>query len=168
MLLAGDKPTLRRFYKNHHPRLLSYIASRVKTREDAEEIAQDAFLSFLDSLPLFSFRASLWTFLVSIARHEIADYFRRLYAKKAIKYVPFVDQIYTKPLYSADQTAQAFNAAIIKLTPKHQTIILWKYEDGLSIKQIAGRLGISLKAAESRLFRARQAFKLTYNDQNID
>ena len=35
----------------------------------------------------------------------------------------------------------------------------WKYLDGLSVVEIAARLGVSTKAAESRLTRAREAFR---------
>ena len=35
----------------------------------------------------------------------------------------------------------------------------WKYIQGLSVREIAARLGVSSKAAESRLTRARQAFR---------
>jgi RNA polymerase sigma-70 factor (ECF subfamily) len=161
-LLSGDKKEFRRFYRRNQPRLLAYVLVRVKTREDAEEIVQDVFLGFLDALPLFGYRSSLWTFLVSIARHEIADYFRRLYAKRAIRYVPFVEQLYREPMLSADETVELLERALLKLKPLERELIVWKYEEEMSVKDIAGKLGIGVKAAESKLFRARQAFKAAY------
>ena len=161
-LLCGDKKALREFYRNCHPRLLAFVSGRVKRVEDAEEIVQDSFLGLLDSLPLFSFRSSLWTFLVSIAKHEVADYYRRLYAKRAIKYVPFVDQIYTEPVYSANETVELFYKALKKVSIAERDLLLWKYEDKLSVKEIAARLGVGVKAAESKLFRARKSFRSAY------
>lgn len=161
-LLAGDKKALRVFYRKNYPKLLSYVRARVRTEKDAEEIVQDTFLGFLDSLPLFSFRSSLWTFVISIARHEIADYFRKLYAKRAIKYVPFVDQVYHEPLLSGDETRRWFEETLRRLKDEEKKILLWKYEEGWSVREIADNLGVSLKAAESRLFRARKAFQLAY------
>jgi DNA-directed RNA polymerase specialized sigma24 family protein len=38
----------------------------------------------------------------------------------------------------------------------------WKYLDRLSVQEIAGRLGVQTKAAESLLTRARQAFRAGY------
>lgn len=163
-ILAGDKRAFKRFYRNHKDRLLSYVTARVKSSQDAEEIVQDSFLGFLDSLPVFNHRSSLYTFLVSIARHEIADYYRRLYAKKALKYVPFVDQIYTEPLYNPHETRELFDQALKKLKTEDRNLVLWKYEDHLSVKEIAAKLDTTVKAAESKLFRARQAFKLAYNE----
>lgn len=163
-LLAGDRRALKKFYLSYRPRLLAYTSGRVRLREDAEEIVQDAFLGCLDSLPVFSFRSSLWTFLVSIARHEIADYYRRLYAKRAIKYVPFVEQVYSEPMLAADETAELFEKALTRLRPVERKLIVWKYEEELSVKEIAKRLGVGIKAAESKLYRARQSFKEVYVD----
>lgn len=161
-LLSGNKRALRRFHRQYYKRLLAYVSGRVRTREDAEEITQDSFISFLDSLPMFGFGSSLWTFLVAIAKHEIADYFRRLYAKRAIAYVPFIEHIYREPMHSADETAELFYQAMEKLTRKERRLLLWKYRDGLSVSEMAQRLGTGVKAVESRLFRARQSFKVAY------
>ena len=162
-ILAGDPRALRIFYKAHKPKLHAYIISRVKTPEDAQELVQDTFLSFLDSLPLFSFRSSLWTFLVSIARHEIADYYRKIYAKRAIKYVPFVDRFYVEPLYEAEETRELFDQTLKQLKPIERQLIEYKYDFKWSVKKIAQAMEITPKAAESRLFRARKNFQLAYN-----
>ncbi len=163
-LMRGDKRVLRAFYGENYPKLMAYVAARVRTKEDAEEIVQDTFLGFLDSLPVFSFRSCLWTFLVGIARHEVSDYFRRLYAKRAIKCVPFLEHLYSEPVYSAEETVELFNAVMKRVSAREREILLWKYEDGLSVKEIAQRLGVGMKAAESRLFRARRSFGVAYEE----
>lgn len=161
-IVAGNKKAFHSFYYKYQPRLLSYVMVRVKTKEDAEEIVQDAFMGFLDSLPLFNFNSSLWTFLVSITRHEISDYYRKLYAKKAIRYVPFLNQIYSEPMLSMNETRYFFDQALKKIDKAEKQIILWKYEEKLSVEEIAEKLGTTIKATESRLFRARKAFQMAY------
>ena len=98
-LRRGEKGTLRRFYKETQPKLWQWVVSRVQNEQDADEIVQDSFLNLLDSLPIFQGKSSLWTFLVSIAKHEVYDYWRKKYAKKAILTIPFADHIYTEKLY---------------------------------------------------------------------
>lgn len=44
------------------------------------------------------------------------------------------------------------------LLPVHRTVLLLKYLDDTSVSDIAKHLSITLKSAESRLFRARRAF----------
>ena len=45
------------------------------------------------------------------------------------------------------------------LPPRYATVLEWKYVDELSVQEIASRLGLGLKAAESLLTRARRAFR---------
>ena len=143
---------------------MGYIVKKVSNPRDAEEIMHDAYLGFLDSIPLFQGKSKLYTFLVSITRHEIADYYRKRHAKKAINYVPFIDTGYTQDLFTAKETREQFNKALQQLLPEERKLILWKYDRELSVKEIATKLDISVKSAESRLFRARKAFQVIYSE----
>ena len=156
---------LRRFYKRTQPRLMAWVMVRVKDEKDAEEIVQDSYLGLLDSLPLFRGKSSLETFLVSIAKHEVMDYWRKMYAKKVIQTLPYADHFYAEKLYSGAETAAAIEGVYGKLKAREVQILKWKYEEEMTIVEIARKLEISLKAAESRLFRARQAFRLVYADE---
>ncbi|MBI2010518.1 MAG: hypothetical protein HYS86_05105, partial [Candidatus Chisholmbacteria bacterium] len=60
-ILRGEKRAFGRFYRREKAGLLGFIATRVGNFEDAQELVQDTFLAFLDSLPLFSFRSGLRT-----------------------------------------------------------------------------------------------------------
>ncbi len=164
-LRQGDKSALNQFYQQTYSKLSSYISSRVDNPKDAEEITQDTYLSFIDSFPLYRSQSCLYTFLISIAKHEIADFWRRAYAKKAILTVPFMDQLYTEPLYSSAHLGQTIISVYQKLLPQEVQILKFKYEQGFDLQTIASKLNISLKAAESRLFRARQSFKYAYLNQ---
>lgn len=164
-LRGGDKEALRQLYKEQAPKLLAWMESRVKMREDAQELVHDTFLSFIDSLPLFQGNSSPMTFLIAIAKHEVADYWRKKYAKKAILTVPFMDQVYTEKLYSARETEKAVERAYQTILPEERLILVMKYEDNRTVAEIAEKLEISIKAAESRLFRARQAFQRAYGSE---
>ena len=98
-ILENDKKAVNIFYKTYQKRLLSFILRKVDNQKDAEEIWQDTFISGLDSLPLFSFRSSLFTWLCSIARHEIADFYQRKKIKTIVfSRFPFLKKIVDKAL----------------------------------------------------------------------
>jgi len=158
----GDKRAFNAFYKKTHKKLTAYVLGKVRNAGDAEEIVQDAYLSFLDNLPLFRGKSKLSTFLFSITRHEVLDYWRKKYAKKAILTVPYVDHIYTEKLYSSALLNDEIERVYERMTNDQVIILRLKYEDGFSLIQIAKRLMISVKAAESRLYRARKAFQKAY------
>jgi RNA polymerase sigma-70 factor (ECF subfamily) len=161
-LLAGDRRAFRRFYESTKNQVMGYARQRVDSVKDAEELVHDAYLAMLDSLPLFRGKSTVKTFLMSILRHELADYWRKRYAKSAIKTVPFVDQVYTERLYSAKKTALVIERVYGQLQPWERKVLRLKYEEGLSVKQIARMMDWTVKAAESRLFRARRSFQLAY------
>ena len=161
-LLAGEKAAFEQFYKQTSKQLLGYAVKKTASMKDAEEIVHDTYLSLLDSLPIFEGKSSLKTFLISILRHELSDYWRKRYAKKAIRTVPFMDQVYTEKLYSAKQTALAIKRAYEQLKPWEKKVLKFKYEEGMSVRRIAKHMGWSIKAAESRLFRARRSFKMVF------
>ena len=168
-ILSGDEAALRTLYQVITPKLRSYFLSKLDSTQDAEELMQDTLLAFLDALPLFNHQSSVWTFIVGIAKHEVADYYRKRYAKKVIKSMPLLSELYDQQLHSSDETALELRLAIKRvyeqLAPKQKLILQLKYEQGLSITAIARAMGISPKATESLLFRSRLAFQKAYTAQ---
>ena len=79
-----DKKEARRFCLEWRPRLMRFVAQKVGRHEDVEEIAQDTLMSVLVSLPRFKGKSKLSTFVFAIARHEIADFYRKQKIKKGI------------------------------------------------------------------------------------
>lgn len=163
-ILAGDEELLHRFLQEYRPRLLFFIKRYVEDPQDAEEIVQDALVSVLDSLPLYSARSKLFTWACSIARHEISDFYR----KKRVKSVLFSRFPAAKTLADAALgpeeilTRKEFEAKIkrcfSRLSEGYGEVLRLKYIEGRSVEEISKSLGESFKTVESRLFRARQAF----------
>jgi len=164
-ILRGERRAFEEFYRKEKKKLEYFVLGKVGNRADAEEIVQDSFLGFLDSLPLFSFRSSLKTFLYSVARHEVADYFRRKYAKKALKYVPIVGELVSRELNTTWELSEKIDRVYGEMVPRMAKVLQMKYEEGLSVKEIARNLKISVKAAESKLFRARKEFQLAFEEE---
>jgi len=167
-ILQGDKKTINRFYQTFKPKLLRFIDQKVGARKDAEEILHDTLLSALDSLALFKFKCTLLTWLKVIAKHEIADFYR----KKKIKTIVFsrfpfleklVDQALGPELALQEKELKAKIAKTFKnLSEGYCQILRLKYMEGLSMAEIASKLGKTVKAVESQLFRARLAFQKEY------
>lgn len=58
-------------------RLLAFVESRVGRRAASEDIVQEAFIGFLNSLPNFDGRRSLESYLFSICAYKLTDHLRR-------------------------------------------------------------------------------------------
>lgn len=161
-LKSGDRRAFEQFYQQTYKELYVHVLDKVGVKADAQELTHDAYLSFLDSLPMFHENSSLKTFLYSIVRHEVADFFRKKYAKKVILTVPFMDHIYTEKLYSSALLNDEIERIYSQLSSDYVVILRLRFEDELRVAQIASKLKLSLKATESRLLRARKAFQKAY------
>jgi RNA polymerase sigma-70 factor (ECF subfamily) len=69
-------------------RLLAFVESRLRNRATAEDVVQDTFVGFLNSLPNYDASRSLESYLFSIAAHKLTDYLRREGRRPAVPLVP--------------------------------------------------------------------------------
>src|SRR3989338_7773982 len=83
-LLGGEEQALQEWVREYEPRLWRFVVKKMK-QEDAQEVVQDTLLAALDSLPVWSGKSSLFSWLCGIARHEIADFYR----KRRLKTIAF-------------------------------------------------------------------------------
>jgi len=161
-LKRGDRVAVKDWYQLYYPRLLRHISSKVAKATDAEELTQDTFMSCLKHLPLFRGESSIWTWMQRIAHHEVADYYRKMYAKKAIRALSLDELLLAEPISDAHETSQKVTAALAQLSGNYRELLLLKYVDRKKVEDIAKQFGRSIKSVESDLFRARQAFKQAY------
>lgn len=169
-VLEGKKGAATRFYKQFAPKLRRYLAMKLPEGE-IEEILQDSFLSAFDSLPLYRGEASLSSWLISIARHEVADFYRKKYVRLAVEQTsPLFENMVSETMspefvYEKEKLEKKFFKVYHKLTKQYQDILSYRYELSMSVKEIAERMDLSFKATESLLFRARLAFRTEYETQ---
>lgn len=167
-VLAGEKGAASEFYKTYSSFVKNYLLTKLPGREDAEEITQDVFMSALSSLPLYRGEASIKSWLFAIARHEVADYYRKRYVRKMVERTsPIFDDLLADlntPEFELKKRKlrSKFMRAYRSLNKKHRDALSYRYELGMSVKEMAGEMKMTLKATESLLFRARKAFATAY------
>lgn len=163
-ILRRDRRALHAFYQTYTPRLARYIQAKVGLKEDAEEILQDALMACLEALRDFQAKSSLETFLFSIASHKVVDFYRRRHLKQVVfSRLPQLE-VLISPLLNPEEELdvtlfkEKINRVMAALLPHYRQILIFKYLDNLSVGEIAGKLAITFRSAESQLFRARKAF----------
>jgi len=161
-LKSGNAKAVREWFGLYHDRLFQFVASRVSIEKDIEELTQDTFLGCLKHLPLFRGESSIWTWMVRIAQHEVADYYRKRYAKKFIHALPLSELLPFNDLSDTHEIALKVRQVLAQMAKEEREILLMKYVDGKRVKQIANELGRTAKSVESILFRARNEFRQLY------
>ncbi|SRR5258708_7690854 len=162
-LKKGEKHAVHAWYREFSPKLRSFFRTKVKHEADVDELTHDTFLSCLSSLPLYRGESSLYSWMLSIARHELADYYRKLYAKKVIAALPLGDQLLDAVSHEIPAMQSVVTTVLAKLPEAISELLALKYIDKLSVEAIASNLSVSPHTIQSRLYRARNAFKKAYD-----
>ncbi|MCG2691989.1 sigma-70 family RNA polymerase sigma factor [Microgenomates group bacterium] len=154
--------------EKYRQRLTKFVAKKVDNFMDVEEIVQDTLISAMDSLPTFKGKSSEFTWLCAIARHEIGDFYRRKKIKQIVfSRLPWLKELVDEALgpelaFQELETKTRILKTFKNISEGYHQILRLKYIEGLSMKQIAHKLNLTVKAVESRLTRARLAFQLEY------
>lgn len=74
---SGDSDAWSDLISRYEGRLLAFVESRIGRRAASEDIVQEAFVGFLNSLPNFDGRRPLESYLFSICAYKLTDHMRR-------------------------------------------------------------------------------------------
>ncbi len=73
----GDSRAWETLISRYEGRLLAFVHRRLRDRSASEDVVQETFVGFLNSLPNFDDRRELQTYLFTIASHKLTDHLRR-------------------------------------------------------------------------------------------
>jgi RNA polymerase sigma-70 factor (ECF subfamily) len=73
----GDQRAWESLITRYEGRLLAYVQRRLRDRATSEDVVQETFIGFLNSLPHFDDQRELQTYLFTIASHKLTDHLRR-------------------------------------------------------------------------------------------
>jgi len=163
--LAGNQSAYADLIKRHQRFVFTLALRFAKTREDAEEIAQDCFIKAYRSLGTFQRNSKFTTWLYSIVYTTSMTFLR----KKRVE----TDSIDDENTYvqlenhggydvnDAENKSRSYylNQAIAQLLPDDATIITLFYKGEQSLDEIGAAMGIEPNTVKVKLFRARQRLK---------
>src|SRR6516164_5919168 len=73
----GDSQAWAGLIARFEGRLLAFVERRIRDRASSEDIVQETFVGFLNSLPNYDDQRELQTYLFTIASHKLTDHLRR-------------------------------------------------------------------------------------------
>jgi RNA polymerase sigma-70 factor (ECF subfamily) len=73
----GDTTAWERLIERYEGRLLAFVERRLHDRSAAEDVVQETFIGFFNSLPNYDEQRDLQTYLFTIAAHKLTDHLRR-------------------------------------------------------------------------------------------
>ncbi len=145
----------------NHARFLAFLERRVGSRDDAEDILQEAFVRSLEHTPSLESSTSATAWFYRVLRNAMTDYFRRKDSRtRALDRLAAETDQADRP----DSELEALICGCVlslldTLKPEYAAAIRRVDLDGLSVRSYAEEAGITPGNGGVRLHRARQALR---------
>ena len=164
-ILRKDRKATAEFVARYTDEVYGYIRSRLFPRYDVvNDLVQDVFLAAWESLERYRGTGSLQAWLLGIARHKVESYYRtQLQAPAPIDNLPMEleprstvrisDQLEQKQMQK--KTWEVMSS----LPERYRLVLIWRYWDKASAREMAMKTGKTEKAIERLLARARAEFR---------
>jgi len=154
-------------WTNIHGKLFGYISKHTKSKEDVNDIIQDTFIKVKTNIDGLKNPAKVESWIFQIARNTMNDFFRK--QKKSFKIDENADETnIEEDSFSEDDSkvkiqTQHFSEyagfVVSELPEKYRIAVHMADIEGLSMKEVAERLDISVSGAKSRVQRGRKMIK---------
>ena len=166
LVLAGNQSVYADLVKRHQRYAFTLALRFTKSREDAEEVAQDCFVKAYKNLSAFQRQSKFTTWLYSIVYTSAMTFLR----KKKLKTDSMDDDAVFSQVNlvasdlkpdSTEQKSRSYyvNLAINQLLPDDATIITLFYQGEQSLEEIAAVMQMETNTVKVKLHRARHRLK---------
>lgn len=153
------KTTFNEIYENYHQDIYRFVFYMVKDKQLCEDLVQETYIKILQSYSTFRGESSRKTWLLSIARHVVIDYFRSQKSKR--KYfldlfnwsekgesiqdqLPLPDEIVLKN----EEIRKVFHF-LDKCTEDQKSVLILRFVQSLSIQETAEVLNFTISKVKT-------------------
>jgi len=164
---SGSQRYVGELYRRYSSKIFRRSISLVKDQAAAEDITHDIFMKILYSLSSFKGNSKVSTWIYAISYNFCIDYLRKTkkarfnqneYESYEGTQIDYVDSMEELQQIKSERLKDVMETVPIE----DKMILLMKFQDGFSIKQIQEILNISESATKMRIKRAKEKVKKVY------
>lgn len=165
-ILSKDRKATAEFVDRYADHVYGYVRRRLIPRADLiDDLVQEIFLAAWENLDKFRGDSPLRSWLLGIARHKVEDHYRK--RLREIQLEEEEEDLESEPESADDleealakrQIGQRTQGILATLPERYSVVLLWRYWENRSLRDIAVQIGKTEKGVERLLARARQQFK---------
>lgn len=156
-----EKLTYEQMYREYQPKVTSYIRGKVNNASDVEDLVSKVFIKILEKYDTFDeTKASLSTWIYTIAGNTVIDFYRvhKIHAE--------IDETFSYEESGFDsilkeETLEELANALEKLDERSRDLIILHYYSGVTLREIAARMGMSyanVKIVHNKALKQLQAY----------
>jgi len=174
-LRRRDPDVLDRLIEQYQHRLLRYLVYLTGNREFAEDLFQETWMRVLERGNQYNGRSRFDTWLFAIARHLVIDASRK---KTTLSLEALTEpQEGSTPLEFAGngpspyesldrrETGRRIGAALTHLEAAQREVVMLRFQEDMSLDEIAQVTGAPLSTVKSRLYRGLEALRPVLSEE---
>lgn len=150
----GGKDAFRLIYEKYVDSLMSLAANLLVDKNDAEDVVQDVFISFVESIESFRLTGTLKGYLVTCVANRSRDYLRKNRRQRAATESQSEQKVVSikTPLRLAMDSEEMLklSRALTELPYEQRETIVLRLHGGMRFRQIARLQNVSVKTVQSR------------------
>ena len=170
-LKAGDQAALEEAFNLYSAKLYNVADKILGQAADTEEVIQDVFLSVYRKAKMFQGNSQFSTWLYRLTVNAALGKIRRAKKRKEVEYEEFLPKFHNdgrhavRPVidwsdtldrkYRQKEIQQLISSALAELKPVDKSVVVLSDLEGMSDKEIAATLELTVSAVKTRLHRAR-------------
>lgn len=140
----------------------------VQNTDTAEDLTQEIFIKIFMKINSFKAESHFSTWVYSITHHTCIDYIRKnkknLYEQLTAELAEAIEEDQNED-DTIEFSFEKFDKMLKEMEPETRTIIILKYKQNLSIKEMQDHLKIGESAIKMRLLRAREKMRKYLNEE---
>jgi RNA polymerase sigma-70 factor (ECF subfamily) len=157
----GKKAAIAEIYHRYVDSIYQYVRLRVGDKQSAEDITSTVFTTLIESIAKGNApQKSLRGWLFQVARHKIYD----TYGKQSNLPLETIDQMESMDAnpeaeFGKNLTRETIRRVILQLSPDQQEIILLRFDQQLSLKEVADIMNKNVNTVKALQLRAVQRLR---------
>ena len=176
---AGDQAAFGVLVKRYQQKAYGIALSMLRDADDAMDVTQEAFIKVHRYLDNFKGSSSFYTWLYRITVNLCIDHIRKNKKAPTVEYEDAMDHDEAQggellpstmdmdPGRNLDrrELREMIDRALETLSPTHRAVILMREVEGLSYREMAEVMEVSMGTIMSRLFHARRRMQVALLEQ---
>ena len=167
LLTLNDEAAFSELYVRYKDKLYYFCLHLLKSKEEANDIVQEIFIRIWESRNFINPDLSFSSFLYTMARNRILNYFRDIDIDEKVKEILATQKVTEeeaidpKIIYTEYQVI--LQNAISQLPPQRRKIFNMSRIESMSHKEIAAELGISVNTVQEHISEALKFIKAYFS-----
>jgi RNA polymerase sigma factor (sigma-70 family) len=173
----GDLEAYDELVRRYQERIYATVYHMTANHEDANDLAQEAFIKAFHALKTFKGGSSFYTWIYRIAVNKTINFLKQRKNKPQMSLddldfnaehdpdlVALISEKTPRRDVGLAELQEKLNAALLRLSEPHRLVVTLHDVQGLSHEEIAKIMGCNIGTVRSRLFYARQQLQAYLSD----